>query len=658
MLLPILILSFISVLIVSTVSSTTDSHCLQSSNTLTSSRTTSTTDTSSTQQPLTTIASITTTDNDTNDNSEGRTFDKEGDSHTRGTKTSLTDDVSSLIGNNHVAIHTPRTDSPNDEYTDNINTSITDTLAGTSNCTLQLNTTSLPLTPLLCQATPTPLINTVVTSHSEEESSDREKGSFLPIDMAEISEMRFEFEESEEKSLEITSLHSSSPRSDHTPLAPDHTHLLLNSNPPGEEEEEEGEILSVDDFELEERGGQDKRLEEDKVETYPEDVFQDGGHHNPPSSSSRLLSSSSCSSDTHRYHEDRISLSVDERLSPPTPRWDQKTPPTSNTLPASTTNPNKEKRNFSSMDEEKSTSGRYTKIDVRIDNEDIRDCDSDEIGFDVKTSDIVTNNYTGPVLNDDISISQESLTKKKKRLLNRDFTKHSQPRTISTTTTSPSSSTLKQSSTQIKERSRDKVLSKHSSKLHVQHVEAKHHHHRHKHRHHGDRLTTPPSRYEQRGGSSERKGHHRSPRPRPHVGEEQLSPRRSHTHNRMKRHSPSEDRTYHKKTSHAPSSTHYHHDHNHCSGRSHSSTPVSDHYESGRIFDKPHPHRTKESSPSWNSDGPEDSRAWSHHHGDHRKRRGSEGSCEDVKYKKRKHHKNNEETRYYNKDHQPTSVSY
>ena len=277
----------------------------------------------------------------------------------------------------------------------------------------------------------------------------------------------------------------------------------------------------------------------------------------------------------------------------------------------------------------------------------------------MKTSEIVTNNYTGPVLNDDISISQESLTKKKKRLLNRDFTKHSQPRTISTTTASPSSLTLKQSSTQIKDRSREKVLLKHSSKLHVQHVEAKHHHHCHRHRHHGDRLTTPPSRYEQCGGSFERKGHHRSPRPHPHVGEEQLSPRCSHTHNRMKRHSPSEDRTYHKKTSHAPSSTHYHHDHNHCSGRSHSSTPVSDHYESGRVFDKPHPHRTKESSPSWNSDGPEDSRAWSHHHGDHRKRRGSEGSGEDVKYKKRKHHhKNNKETRYYNKDHQPTSVSY
>ena len=86
MLLPILILSFISVLIVSTVSSTTDSHCLQSSNTLTSSRTTSTTDTSSTQQPLTTIASITTTNNDTNDDSEGMTIDKEGDSHTRGAR--------------------------------------------------------------------------------------------------------------------------------------------------------------------------------------------------------------------------------------------------------------------------------------------------------------------------------------------------------------------------------------------------------------------------------------------------------------------------------------------------------------------------------------------------------------------------------------------
>ena len=147
MLLPILILSFISVLIVSTVSSTTVSHCLQSSNTLTSSRTTSTTDTSSTQQPLTTIASITATNNDTNDDTEGRTIDKEGDSHTRGTKTSLTDNVSSLIGNNHVAIHTPRTDDPNDEYTDNINTSITDTLAGTSNCTVQSNTTSLSLTP-------------------------------------------------------------------------------------------------------------------------------------------------------------------------------------------------------------------------------------------------------------------------------------------------------------------------------------------------------------------------------------------------------------------------------------------------------------------------------------------------------------------------------
>ena len=127
----------------------------------------------------------------------------------------------------------------------------------------------------------------------------------------------------------------------------------------------------------------------------------------------------------------------------------------------------------------------------------------------------------------------------------------------------------------------------------------------------------------------------------------------------MKRHSPSEDRTHHKKTSHAHSSTHYHHDHNHCSGRSHSSTPVSDHYESGRVFDKPHPHRTKDSSPSWNSDGPEDGRVWSHHHGDHRKRRGSEGSGEDVKYKKRKHHKmNHDESRYYNKEHQPTSVPY
>ena len=633
------------------MSTTTDSYSLQPSNKGTSSMTTATTgiDTASLHQPLTTAAATITTTNDTRATSEGMTIEKGGESHTGGERGALvTDNISSLISNSLVTIQsdTIRPDDINPQCTNNVNTSsITDSQ---STSIIQSNTTSLFSTPPLSQATPTPLINTITISHSEDESSDdKEKGSFLPIDMADISGMRFELEDSEEKSFEITSLHSSSPGSDHA-------HLSLNSNPPGEEEEEEGEILSVDDLEIEEKEGIEKRLEEDKVEAYPEDVFQDGGH-NPHSS--RLLSSSSSSSDAHRYLEDRISLSVDDRLSPPTP---QKTPPTSNMLSTSTTNPNKEKRNFFSLEEDKSTSARFDTIDIRIDSEDISRESDGEIGFEVKTSEITSNNYTSTGLNDDISISHESLKKKKKRLLNRDFTKHSQSRTVSTAITSPPSSTVKQPSTQIKERSRDKSHSKHSaSTLHVHHVETKHRHHRHRHRHHGDRLTTPPSRHEQHGGSSERKGHHKSPRPRPHVGEEQLSPHRSHTHNRMKRHSPSEDRTHHKKTSHAHSSAHYHHDHNHCSGRSHSSTPVSDHYESGRVFDKPHPHRTKDSSPSWNSDGPEDGRMWSHHHGDHRKRRGSEGSGEDVKYKKRKHHKmNHDESRYYNKEHQPTSVPY
>ncbi|XP_019855114.1 PREDICTED: uncharacterized protein LOC109584002 [Amphimedon queenslandica] len=634
-------------------SSTTDSHCLQPSNKVSGSRTTTTIgiNTASIHQPPTTVATIATT-NDTSANSEGLIAEKERESHTTGEKggrTLVTDNTSSLIGNSHVTVHsdTTRPDDANPQYTNSVNGSSITESQSTSTSIVQSNTTSLLSTPPLSQTMPTPLINTITISHSEDESSDKEKGSYLPIDMSDISGMRFEFDDSEEKSLEITSLHSSSPGSDHA-------HLSLNSNPPPGEEEEEGEILSVDDLEVEEKEEEEeegKRLEEDKVEADPEDVFQDGGH-NPHSS--RLLSSSSCSSDALRYHEDRISLSVDDRLSPPTP---QKTLPTSNMLPTSTANPIKEKRNFFSLDGDKSTSQRFNTIDIRIDSEDISR-EGDETGFEVKPSEITSNNFTSTVLTDDISSSQESLKKKKKRLLNRDFTKHSQSRTISTAIASPPSSTIKQSSTQIKERPREKSLSKHSSKLHVHHVEEKHRHHRHRHRHHGDRLTTPPSRHEQHGGSSERKGHHRSPRPRPHVGEEQLSPHRSHAHNRMKRHSPSEDRTHHKKTSHTHSSAHYHHDHNHCSGRSHSSTPVSDHYESGRVFDKPHPHRTKESSPSWNSDGPEDGRVWSHHHGDHRKRRGSEGSGEDVKYKKRKHHKNHDESRYYNKEHQPTSVPY
>ena len=515
------------------------------------------------------------------------------------------------------------------------------------------------LDPPLPYTTPTRLINDARGLAKEEGATNRIEGErkegFVPINMSDIGKMTFEYDESETdvQTLDLLSPRSASSASDHTHLGSDHAHVsrlsphlgggktedlvgdkMVEGRQEEEEEEEEGEILSIEE---DEDSVEEQRVEEEeRRKERNEEVF----HESLPQQTLRLFStSSSSSSDHHHYPEDRMSLSVDERLSPPLPHSHRDALPT---IPPP--RPGKERNHYTNTNSITDNTGNITRNQEEEEDEEfshgkiriVKECTNDSSHSTITDGDI------------NPSTSSGIIKAKKKRALNRDFTKHSQHRTIPTTLPNPSipssSSKLSSYASDIKERisikDRDKVLTKHSSssQLHVQHVETKHRHHRH--RHHGDRLATPQSRphSEQRGGSSERKGHHRSPRPRPHPVEDQpTSPHRSHAHHRVKKHSPSEDRTYHKKTSHTHSSAHHHHDHNHCSGRSHSSTPVSDHYESGRGFDKPHLLRGKEPSPNWNSDGQEDGRVWSHHHGDRRKRKGSDGSGEDVKYKKRKH---------------------